>query len=652
MSKIGWPRKVEWALVSVVLLLAGLLRMGWPGLTEFKQDEAHLYALALDLAEFRAFPWLGIGSSVGLPNAPMSVYLYALPLFVWKSPLAATLFTGALNTASVALAYALARRYWGTRAALISALLYAAAPWAVIYSRKIWAQDLLPLFVVGYIFSGLLAFVESRSRWVIAHFVLLAVVIQIHFSGVALLPLTAVLLLIFRQHVNWRRVGWGALAALATATPVAIYAVMQRGRDTGAISALLSRPAEISADALKLSALVVMGTQVHSLAGPQAFRAFLAAIPPFTPILYLGGLLVVLGTGYVLWRWTSTLRTIAKHPFGTQSAIRNDAPIEAGLVVALGLLLPILFFVRHSTPVFPHYFILLFPAPYLLAGIGLDALLARWPARWQRFGLWLLPLLIAGSQVWLSLALLRFIGAQNTPGAFGTPLGMLIETAETAKRLSSEDVLVVSDGADPNVDAVPAVFDVLLRGVPHRFIDGRTTAVFPAGNASVVLWPGDYAERGADLYQRWGGEHWSRTAPLRAGEGEVRFAAGSGITLAVPRLREASALLDNGAELLGSGGDAHRWELWWRAPGPTEGENYHVFAHLLDANGERVSQSDIATYVARDWRAGDLVVNYFVLQGDGVTVRAGMYGYPSLTPAQVLDAAGNPAGEWIEFPIR
>src|SRR5574342_177801 len=266
---------------------------------------------------------------------------------------------------------------------------------------------------------------------------------------------------------------------------------MQRGRDTGAVGAFLSRPAEISADALRLSALVVMGTQVHSLAGPQAFREFLAASPPFNPILYLGGLLVVLGTGYVLWRWAGTLRHVAAPPFGT----RNEASLEAGLVVALALLLPVLFFIRHSTPVFPHYFILLFPAPYLLAGIGLDALLARWQARWQRFGLWLLPLLVAGSQVWLSLALLRFVGAQNTPGAFGTPLGMLIETAETAKRLSLEDILVVSEGADPTLDSVPAVFDVLLRDVPHRFVDGRTTAVFPAGNASVVLWPGDDAER-------------------------------------------------------------------------------------------------------------------------------------------------------------
>ena len=147
-------RARELALLAVVVLLAGLLRMGRPDLTEFKRDEAALYGLALNVAELRAFPLRGIGSSVGLPNTAMSVYLFALPLFLWKSPLAATLFVGALNTASVGLAFLLARRYWGGRAALIAALLYAAAPWAVIYSRKIWAQNLLPLFAVGWGIGG------------------------------------------------------------------------------------------------------------------------------------------------------------------------------------------------------------------------------------------------------------------------------------------------------------------------------------------------------------------------------------------------------------------------------------------------------------------------------------------------------------------
>ncbi len=78
-----------------------------------------------------------------------------------------------------------------------------------------------------------------------------------------------------------------------------------------------------------------------------------------------------------------------------------------------------------------------------------------------------------------------------------------------------------------------------------------------------------------------------------------------------------------------------------------------VFPNEADQSREAQCETDSSLILCAsvDWRAGDLIVNYFVLPGDGVTVRAGMYGYPSLAPAQVLDAAGNPAGEWIEFPI-
>ena len=635
--------KRDYLLLAAVLLLAGSLRLGWPGITEFKDDEAQLYTFALDMAEFRTFYLRGIGSSVGLPNSPVSVYLFALPLLVWKSPVAATLFVGLLNTASVGLAYWMSRRYWGTRAAFIAALLYAAAPWAVVYSRKIWAQNLLPLFAAGYALSALLALVEGRSRWLIAHLVLLALIVQIHFSGVALGLVTVVLLSVFRRRVNWRMAFYGVAGAIITAAPFGAYALTQGSGGAEEAGNLLSRPLTFSAEALSMSALVIQGTYLHSLTGAQAFRAFLATIPNFDPLLWLGGLLVVAGAVYALWNAQRALRNT---PYAIHTPL---VPTEAGLILTLWLLLSILFFIPHLTPVYPHYFIFLFPAPYLLAGIFLDALLARLQAAWQRALLWLLPLAIAGGQVWLLLALFHFVGAQNTPGSFGTPLGRLIQAAEAAKRLGVDDILVVSPGADPGVHTVPAVFDALLRGAPHRFVDGRTTAVFPSQAAAVLLWPGDYP--GAKLYWQWGGGKCAVVVSLRAGEGEVCIAVRAGNMPDVPQPREASALLGNGAELLGSGGDASLWQLWWRAPGPMEGENYHVFAHLLDANSERVAQMDMATYAVRDWREGDLVVNYFALGDAGVSVRAGMYTYPSLTPAHVLDAPGNPAGEWIVFPI-
>lgn len=621
----------EWLFLAAILLLAAVLRMGWPGLTEFKQDEAHLYTLALDLAEFKTLPLFGISSSVGLPNSPVSVYLFALPLFIWKSPLAPTMFVGLLNTASVGLAYVMARRYWGVRAALAGALLYAAAPWAVIYSRKIWAQNLLPIFVVGYIFSALLAFVEARRRWLMVHFLLLVFIVGLHFSSIALIPLTGLLLGLFRRRVDWRIVFAGAAISVLTLTGVGLYALLRNPNASRLVMDLLTRPAQISPDALTLSALVVMGTHVRDLAGPIAYRTFEAAVPNFNPILWLGGVLVVMGAGYVVWKAVN----------GGEAWTAHRASTEAGLIITLWLVLPILFFVRHSTPLYPHYFILLFPAPYLLSGIFLDRLLARFPV------LWLLPLSIVVSQVWLTLALLQFVGTQNTPQAFGTPLGKLLDVARAAKQLGVEDIVVVGEGSDPNIEFVPAVFDALLNDVPHRFVDGRTTAVFPAGNSVVILWPGDFAS--VQLYRQWGGGEWAETVPLRAGEGAVFLARGAGVALAVPNPRQASALLSNGAEILGNGGDAYLWELWWLAPGPLEGEDYHLFAHLLNANGKRVAQFDAATYPVRDWHAGDLVVSSFLLSSDGVSVRAGMYAYPSLAPVAVLDANGNPAGEWVEF---
>ncbi|MEP7358434.1 MAG: hypothetical protein ABI847_14400, partial [Anaerolineales bacterium] len=122
-----------------------------------------------------------------------------------------------------------------------------------------------------------------------------------------------------------------------------------------------------------------------------------------------------------------------------------------------------------------------------------------------------------------------------------------------------------------------------------------------------------------------------------------------GTLLPVPAPREASALLANGAELLGAGQAGGGWQLWWRAPGPRPGEEYHVFAHLLDTAGQRVAQVDAPTYPGAAWRDGDRVVSQFALPA-GARVRAGMYAYPSLAPVAVLDAAGNPAGDFLLFP--
>ncbi|MFZ0544708.1 MAG: hypothetical protein WAM60_04690, partial [Candidatus Promineifilaceae bacterium] len=140
----------EIGFLVLILLVAALLRMGQPGLVEFKRDEANLFSLALNMAKFQTFAVRGISSSVGFPNFPMSVWLYTLPLLVWKHVYSAILFTGLVNTAAVLGCWWLTRRYWGITAAFAAALFFAVSPWAVFHSQKIWAQNLLPPLVVGW----------------------------------------------------------------------------------------------------------------------------------------------------------------------------------------------------------------------------------------------------------------------------------------------------------------------------------------------------------------------------------------------------------------------------------------------------------------------------------------------------------------------
>jgi len=158
------PQPRELLALAVILLLAAILRMGWPGITDFKLDEAHITALALDLAEGKSFPLTGVATSVGFPKPALSIYLYTLPLLLWPSPLAATLFTGALNVVGVALCWWLGRRYWGVSAGLCAALLFAAAPWAVMFSRKIWEPDLLSPFALAHQPQVKIKIVVSRVK--------------------------------------------------------------------------------------------------------------------------------------------------------------------------------------------------------------------------------------------------------------------------------------------------------------------------------------------------------------------------------------------------------------------------------------------------------------------------------------------------------
>ncbi len=661
-------RRVETLGIVVILAAAAVLRLGWPGLTEFKADEARLLALALDMAQGGGLAVRGISSSVGFPNFPMSVWIYALPLVVWPHLYAATLFTGLLNVLAMAAGYWFVRRYWGAKAALAATLLLAVSPWAIIYSRKIWAQNLLPLFVMGWGISAALAFVERRGKFILLHFLCLAIAVQAHLGAIALVPITAVYLFIFRRRVDWKWVGIGSLAAGATAVPFLLYLWQNRGQ-AASLSGTVSESV-ISLQSFQLTATLSLGANIHSLAGPEAFAAYLAQTPGMTAVYWLWAALILGGVGMLIYDWRSK-KEISTNQQRTenrkQKTINNQRPAssarvsaEAGVIVLLWLLGPALFFVWHNTPLFLHYFIASLPAQYVAAGLFAARILrGRGWAAWGWAGLGGTAVL----QTWAFVSLLFFLGQTATPGGFGAPVERQLAAVEQAKTTLAEtnaaEILVVGAGESPRVDEFPAVYDVLLRDVPHRFVDGSRSALFPA-QPSVILLADGMATM--DLYAKTAVSH--TEIPLRPGEGSLHIMALPGSAAPTPdTIFDPPYLLANWVNLLGHdalqtmGEGTAVWQIHWRTGDNPDPASYQFFNHLLDHQGQRLTQADAAAFSPAQWRAGDVVVSRFVLEWeDGgerpYAIHTGMYRYPSLEPIPFLDVAGNPYAEYEAIKIE
>lgn len=648
----------EWLLVAALVGLAGILRLGWLGINEFKADEARLLALALNMADSK-LALRGISSSVGLPNFPMSVWLYALPLVVWPHAYAATLFTGLLNTLAVLAGYWLVRRYWGAVAAVASTLLFAVSPWAVIFSRKIWAQNLLPLFVMLWVMGLALALVDRKPRFIWLALVALAVAVQIHLSALALVPATLILLLVFWRRLAWRDLLIGAGLALLTAVPFLLYLSQQSSLLGQGLARAGSAAVPFSLDALKFTHMISVGSDLHSLAGATQAENFLAQAPEMGRIYWLitavlAASLVYLGV--TVWqRW------------GSKQA-------DMGLIVLVWTAsLPLFFLFWRSSPVHLHYFIALLPAPYIAAGVAFSDWLAWLKVRLMRTISWVILIGLAYFQVRFLLSLLTFVGQTATPGGFGTPLSYQLETAETAVSAMEEtgatEILAVGQGENPDLDDFPAVWAVLLRDVPHRFVDGAAYAVFPEKAAVVVVNAG-LAEATA-VYANHATS--SQPIPLREGEGEIQVLALPGGAPEPDVIFDETYLLANFVRFLGhdalaepveasgastgsADGATAVWRLYWQTADNPDPADYHIFNHLLDGNGARVSQMDGAAFSGSQWQPGDVVVSWFEMPWDEgwerpLTMRSGMYVFDTQEPVLLLDVAGNPYTDAVEIPL-
>jgi hypothetical protein len=651
-----WARWRGLAGPIAILLLALVLRVAWPTLTEFKFSEARLEALALEITQGGRLPLVGVPSSAGFDHSPISVYLY-VPAFLWTAdPVPATLYGGLIGLAAVGLCWWLARRWSragslagpgrGATAAWIAALLFATSPWAVVFSRKIWQVVFVPVLALAFVGLIVSALVEEPGRrWNLAWaLVVYALLVQVHPSAVSLAPALVLWLVLFWRRIRAGPLAVGALLAALTAVPFLVHQV-EHGWPV--LAALENQPAPVwDGSALRLAWEAITGRGIHALAGDA--YPLLDVVPRLAWTFNLVGWLVV---GSALW----LARRIVAGWRATDREVRQRARID--LVLLSWLVVPILFSLRHSLDLHLHFFVLLVPAAYLVVGRAAADLLARSQRR-HVVTLAALPLgLLAAGQIVALVWMGRFVATHDTPGGFGVPLGRYFATADRAASVAqaqgAAEVLVVGQGDSVVVDETPAIYDVLLRGrVAYRFVDGQSAALFPTHRALALV------TSGAGEAARW----YLSGRPLLSAPGDgdrLVLVEGEGGT-PQQQLEPIAGLrlFQNGVELQGYsveepalGGQVRFWLLWqvlWLSPGDT-----HFFVHLLDAEGRMLGQQDSAGYPPAYRQKGDRVVNMFDIKirrqalPDPYWARVGLYLYPEVSNVPAIDAAGNPATDTV-----
>jgi hypothetical protein len=176
--------KTRQAFVLFAIIAFGLfLRLVWIGDMEWKDDEQWMFKNAHAVAASGHFPDAGMRSGGGIVNPGMSVAIFALVALFTDHPLEMNRVVQIINIVAILcfLFFVFKRVEEPERETwFLGIALAAVSPLAVLFSRKIWAQDMLPILS----FIIILAHSYRGKRWGAFLWGLAGALIgQVHMSG-------------------------------------------------------------------------------------------------------------------------------------------------------------------------------------------------------------------------------------------------------------------------------------------------------------------------------------------------------------------------------------------------------------------------------------------------------------------------------------
>jgi len=641
-------KRRDLVVLCIILLIAGWMRLGRSDIVEYFHDDAMLSTLALEMANGENFPLTGILSSTGIPNPPTSVYVMAIPFSLSSDPNFAIHFVMLLNVVGVGILWMIAHRYFGRQVGIFVSLAYAINPWAVLFSRKIWAQDFHTPFILLGLLLLLYGFWESSDQrgWKQAFAQLLSIPIllfafQIHFAALALAPIILVALWMGRKRIIWRAMLISFILSACVLAPYIIGLTETLSQDATRISDAANRSSasngvSFTSEPIIDTGYLSSGAGLETWVAPDQQDKLRETYPPFTQAGLLFSLLMLVGI-VIVWK---TYRQFT-------------------LLMLIWAFLPQLALIINWTPVYVHYFIPSIPAMLLLAGIGFGYILQFIALSRIISGLaWGLIFVIFGLQIIQWHNILDYVETHHIPyPGFTTPIRNLNMIRETLK--DSDDVLIISQGMSWNLHHEVAVWDTLLWDEVGcvRTLIGDGYAVFPAHAFSVVIAPDASPNPVNNLYQTDNPIHYE----TRQGDtGYTVYQWDSSPQWTQGAIEPINAtLFDNGVQLTGYTHENNTITLEWRLPAQHKGADYQYSAQLFGSDGNRITQLDKTFWHGRHWCENDRLITWGILPSDtnATTLSIGMYRLGTgnedgqFFNANVLDELGNPIGQSIDIQL-
>ncbi len=579
----------DFVLATALMALAGYMRFARLDVASFNFDEARALELAADILEKDPFTARGLPSSVGIVNSAAFPYLLTIPQLFSSSPLWATGFIAFLNTLGVGGCYVLARCWFGLGPAVIATSLYATNPWAVNFSRKVWAQNVLSTFTVAILFCLFLYQKGRRPWWGVAAMLVWAVAIQIHFSAAALLPLMAVSLVSGLNRENMLKVLSGILLFLAAFAPVYFG---DTGGSWNRLPEVLSR-SRFDMSSWRLTLELIMGG-----GGPASVAVRII------PFLAAAGAINIVDS---LLRWPH----------------REDGKWHRMVILMASVSAPLVFMFRPGGQLYVYYLLTVWPASLIAVGIlfGDAADLVRRFSAGRKLALaafWAVPvvwlLVLASTRLSSQVQSLRLAGSGE-----GMTVGRVNEIVDSvhsiqvtgdvylvnlslhlsaALRYTMRDQYHVRESLSRESESVairrqPTVLifraedNAIIEEIESR-IAGRLVRriSFEGDSRILLLYQVDYEDALEQCQQ-------TPTAGLTF-DGQV--------TLAGVHLQR----IDNGDVIV-----TNCWRIQQK-PGDLS-DQLKVFNHLVDGDGEKITQADGLGLVPSQWREGDILLNYYLM---------------------------------------